>query len=113
MVFHLVWNKICDNFIAFQLSKQNLDDAVDAVKLYGMLHPASKTSAQLAGSSSSSESSSSDEEEYSNPDAGLELLRFYIQNDSLQDTKLNIALESMLEQKASQVDLSSTQDSTM
>ena len=104
MIFHFVWNKICDNFIAFQLSKQNFEDAVEAVKLYGMLHPTSKTSVHLSGSSESSSSdSSSSEEDESSFNAGIDLLRIYIKNDSLQDTKLNIGLEAMLEQRANQV----------
>ena len=105
MVFYLVWNKLCDNYIAYQLSKLDFDDAHEVIRLYGFIHPTSKTGSEVSGSSSSesSDSSSDDESSETSFESKLELVRLYIKNDSLQETKLNIALESMLEQKAAQV----------
>lgn len=99
LVFYLVLNKRCDNFIAFQLKSQNISDVFDVVHLYALLHPNSKV-ASLYSDTSSSSSSSSDEED--NFEGKLEMLRTYIKEDSAQGVKLNLGLESMLEQKKNQ-----------
>jgi len=101
MIFHLVWNKRCDNFVAFQLKQQNIEEVFDVVSLYATVHPTSKVASLNADSSSSSSSESDDDE--SSLGSKLELLKTYIKADSLQETKLNIALESLLEQRSNQV----------
>ena len=104
MVFYLVWNKLCDNYIAYQLSKLDFDDAYEVIRLYGLIHPTSKTGSEIAGSSSSESSDSSDDESSDMSfESKVDLVRLYIKHDSLQETKLNIALESMLEQRSAQV----------
>jgi len=111
MVFYLVWNKLCDNYIAYQLSKQDFDDAYEVVRLYGLIHPTSKIGSELSGSSSSSESSDSssdDESTEASFESKVDLVRLYIKHDSVQATKLNIALEAMLEQRAAQVSISAS-----
>ena len=102
MVFHLVWNKRCDNFLAFQLKNQSVDEAFDVVHLYASLHPTSKVGSLKNADSSSSSSSESDDDE-SSFESKLDLLKAYIKEDSLQETKLNIALESFLENRSNQV----------
>jgi hypothetical protein len=37
MIFHLVWNKRCDNYIAFRLKESNVADVFDVVHLGSIL----------------------------------------------------------------------------
>lgn len=85
MVFYLVWERICDNLMVHYFHHQELDNAVEVVKLYGMLNEKSKVGRL------EKDVTEMDQDEM------LATIRSYIQNESKKETKLHVALESMLE----------------
>ena len=79
MVFYLTMKKDIEKLLFHYFKKSNLKDAVELVKLYGLIHPYSKLT----------------EEE--DP---IILIRKFISNEAKNQTRLNIHLESVLETMA-------------
>lgn len=79
MVFHLVWNRRCDDLLVHFLQKDRVEEVESVLNLYSLFHPDSATS--LASSELS----------------GPERLRVFIENDAKKGPKLHSVLEQMLE----------------
>lgn len=79
MTFYLVYNKKCDDLVVHYFKNKNLVDAAIVVRLFGLLHADSAVSRPAADL------------------ATLDLLRLFIDSDSLKSSKLHVALEAMLE----------------
>ncbi len=79
MVFHLVYHKKCDDLMFHYISRERrLEDAASVVRVYGLAHPDSAVAGKLDL-------------------PALDLIRHYIDNDSLKSARLNAALEATLE----------------
>ena len=55
MVFYLAWYKKMDHIIAHTINKANIDDCVDLIKLYLLLHGQEANSSQLINEKTSIE----------------------------------------------------------
>lgn len=53
LVFYLAWYKKYDNLVAYMLSKSRLEDCVDAIKLYSLVHAKENSTAGYIENSTS------------------------------------------------------------
>jgi len=99
MVFHLVWEKKCDDLIAWYLTRRKdntLSDVLDVVMVYSYLHGDSKFAKNIQSSTALIEDVDIADWKISQAHQ-LKLIRAYIEFASTKSLKIKSALESYLE----------------
>ena len=84
MIFHLCWTKQCDDFLAHLVWSGRLEEAVATIRVYIKIHTESK----MAGS----------DLDRMTPE---EVVRDFAKYESLKPGKVNVALDKLLEDRAS------------
>lgn len=80
LCFYLVWNRKIDNMIIKFIQDEHLSQGADLVSLYHLIHPDSKSASHNV-----------------DPKQPLETIKAYMEHDSLQRAKLQLAIQSYLD----------------
>lgn len=80
LCFYLTWNRKIDNLLTTLIQEEMLSEAADIVHLYHLIHPDSKSAGQPV-----------------DPSQPLEIIKAYMEQDSLQRAKLQLAIQAYQE----------------